>query len=113
MSRLRTRLAKLEARLDARRLAALDRLTPWEQTAFLDSVTDALIAQGLLPPPDPTQPNATIAALRLTALDTLPVWHAACKAPGGPFHQPACRRAFEREVAQRLDALSTSTRPRL
>lgn len=74
MSRLSTRIAHLEAERDARLLATWHGMTLGEQQALLDEATDALIRHGLAPPPDPTQPEATIGTLRQTAPALLAAW---------------------------------------
>lgn len=71
---LATRLAKLEAQREARLLDAWHRLAQGEQHALMHEATEALIVYGLVPPPDPTRPLATIAELRQTAPATLVAW---------------------------------------
>lgn len=63
MNRLRPRVAKLEAQREARLLDAWHRLPLREQHALMNEATEALIAQGLVSPPDPTRPLATLAEL--------------------------------------------------
>lgn len=71
------RLHTLEEAWDKKLLATWQGLSLGEQLAVLDAATRTLIQQGVLPPPDPTRPDASMDVLRREPPDTFRQWHQA------------------------------------
>ena len=76
MSRaLARRVRTLEDRWYRKLRALWEGMSPRDQRAVLDAATLTLIQQGVLPPPDPTRPDAPMDVLRREPPDAFRQWH--------------------------------------